>query len=80
LRAVLLPAVEKFRAEPGCEGYTLLEDRNAPGRFLTYETWTDEVALAAHTKFPTMTALGPKMKELLAGEIKQDFLSLVVSL
>ncbi len=28
---------------------------------------------------PTMKALGPKMKELLDGEIKQEFLSILVS-
>ncbi|RYF09273.1 MAG: antibiotic biosynthesis monooxygenase [Oxalobacteraceae bacterium] len=80
LRATLIPAVAKFRAEPGCSAYVLLEDRKQPGRFMTYETWTDEAALAAHMKSPTMVALGPKMKELLDGEIKQDFLSVLVSL
>ena len=79
LRSLLKPAVAQFRAEPGCEGYILLEDRKQEGRFLTYETWTDEAALKAHMHSPTMKALGPKMKELLDGEIKQDFLSILVS-
>ena len=80
LRSTLEPAIAKFRAEPGCEGYVLLEDRKKPGRFMTYETWTDEAALAEHMTSPTMKSLGPAMKELLSGEIKQDFLSVLVSL
>ncbi len=77
LRAALLPAVDQFRAEPGCAGYVLLEDRLQPGRFMTYETWADEAALAAHMNSPAMKALGPVMKTLLASEIKQDFLSVL---
>lgn len=79
LRAALTPAVDKFRNEPGCEGYILLEDRKREGRFLTYETWADEGALAAHMKSPAMKALAPTMKELLEGDIKQDFLSVLRS-
>ncbi len=75
LRELLLPAVALFRAEPGCEGYLLHEDRKHPGRFTTYEAWVDEHALACHTKSPKMKELAPKMKELLQGELHQDFLS-----
>lgn len=80
LREALLPAVKAFRSEPGCEAYTLLEDRKQAGRFMTYETWTDEAALAAHMKSPAMKALEPVMKSLVAGEIKQDFLSTLADL
>lgn len=80
LRSTLTTAVPKFRDEPGCHGYILLEDRKQPGRFLTYETWTNEAALAEHMKSPTMKALGPVMEKLLKDEIRQDFLSVVVSL
>ena len=78
LRGLLRSAVKKFRAEPGCEGYVLLEDRKQPGRFLTYETWRDEASLAAHMKSPTMTALTPQLKTLIDGEIKQDLLAVLV--
>lgn len=74
LRAALTPAVDAFRGEPGCEGYILLEDRKRAGRFLTYETWVDEKALADHMQSPAMKALAPTMEELLDGAIQQDFL------
>ena len=79
LRSLLIPAVTAFRAEPGCNAYVLLEDRKQAGRFMTYETWSDEAALAQHMKSAAMKALAPKMKELLKGEVKQDFLSILVA-
>lgn len=80
VQALLLPAVKKFRAEPGCSAYVLLEDRKVPGRFITYETWADEDALAAHMKSSAMEALSPKLMPMLDGEIQQDFLSVMVEL
>lgn len=79
LRQLLEPAVPKFRAEPGCQGYVLLEDLKHPGRFVTYETWIDEAALQAHMHSPTMQALAPQMGELLVGPLRQEFLSVVVA-
>jgi len=74
-KALLEPATEAFRKEDGCLGYTLLADRKSPGRFVTFERWRDEVALAAHMKSPTMAALSPSLKALLAEPMTQDFLS-----
>ena len=79
LREALVPAIGKFRNEPGCEGYIQLEDRKRERRFLTYETWADEAALAAHMKSPAMEALAPTMEKLLDGDIKQDFHSVLRS-
>lgn len=78
VRTLLTPAVAEFRAEPGCHGYILHEDKKSPGRFITYEAWTDEAALAQHMKSPAMKALEPKLKPLLAAEIEQVFLSILV--
>jgi quinol monooxygenase YgiN len=66
VRALLQAALPAFQAEPGCLAYTLLTDKEQPTRFLSYETWTDEAALQAHFKAPTMTAATPKLKDLLA--------------
>ena len=74
LRAALLSATEAFRQEAGCLGYTLLEDQKRPGRFMTYERWQDAAALAAHMASPTMEALKPLLPQLLAEDLKQDFL------
>ena len=74
LRDLLLPATDAFRQEDGCLAYSLLEDRKSPGRFMTYEAWRDEAALKAHMSSPTMTAATPKMKDILAEPLTQDFL------
>ncbi|MCZ2495839.1 antibiotic biosynthesis monooxygenase [Xylophilus sp. Kf1] len=80
VRALLVATIDDFRVEPGCSGYILTEDRRRPGRFMTYETWSDEAALAAHMHSPAMTALGPKLTPLLDGDIRQDFLSVLIAL
>ncbi|WP_347558000.1 putative quinol monooxygenase [Robbsia sp. KACC 23696] len=80
LREQLLPAVKAFRQEPGCLAYTLLEDKKRPGRFVTYERWTDEAALKAHMSAPTLQALKPLLPDLLAEEMTQDFLETLVVL
>jgi quinol monooxygenase YgiN len=66
LHELLLAALPKFQAEPGCLAYALLSDKEQPTRFLSYETWIDEAALAVHLKSPTMAEAGEKLKSLLA--------------
>jgi Antibiotic biosynthesis monooxygenase len=44
LRKLLVDFVAGARKEPGCKHYSLLEDRKQPGRFLTFETRTDQAA------------------------------------
>ena len=45
LRALLVPFAELSAKEPGCLVYTLMEVIGEPGRFLTFERWTDKAAL-----------------------------------
>ena len=56
IRAALIQAAASARTEPGCLSYVLYEDREHPGHFLTYETWTDGAALDAHLDSPGMRA------------------------
>jgi quinol monooxygenase YgiN len=77
LRDLLVPFVAKARAEPGCQHYTLLEVQSEPGRFLTYEIWTDRAALDAHMTTPQIKALGPKLGPVLAKPLTQTFLNAV---
>lgn len=74
LRNIMVPFVEGARKEPGCEHYTLLEDRKTPGRFLTYEIWTDEASLAAHMQTPAIKAAVPKLTDILAQPFTQAML------
>jgi quinol monooxygenase YgiN len=78
VRQLLIPAVVAFRSEPGCSSYVLLEDNRKAGCFITYETWHDDAALAAHMKSPAMAELEPQLVPLLRAPIQQDFLSLLV--
>jgi quinol monooxygenase YgiN len=77
LRDLIVPFVAKARMEPGCKSYLLLEVENEPGRFLTFETWTDHPALDAHMKTPHLAELGPKLGPVMAKPFTQIFLGSV---
>ncbi len=74
LRALLVPFAAQARKEPGCRQYTLMEVESEPGRFLTFERWSGHAALDAHMKTPHITALVPKLTDLLAKPFTQTFL------
>jgi quinol monooxygenase YgiN len=77
LRKLLIEFVEGARKEPGCKHYSLLEDRKRVGRFVTFETWTDQAALDAHMKTPAIAAIVPKLGPILAQPFTQQFFSMV---
>ncbi|WP_336973783.1 putative quinol monooxygenase [Sphingobium aromaticiconvertens] len=80
LRDLLIPATEAFRQEDGCRAYSLHEDIKRPGRFMTYEVWRDEAALAAHMESPTMKAATPELGAILEGEMEQHLLGTLLQL
>jgi quinol monooxygenase YgiN len=61
-RAAVIDAIketiQQVHAEDGCELYSLNE---APDRLVMVERWASQQALDAHTKGPTLAALGPKL-------------------
>ena len=75
LRDLLVPFAKGARHEPGCLHYTLMEVQTEPGRFLTYEIWTDRPALDAHMKTPQIKAATPKLGQLLGKPFTQTFLN-----
>jgi autoinducer 2-degrading protein len=79
MRALIVPFAASARHEPGCRHYTLLEDPATPGRFFTYEIWTDQAALTGHMNGPHVKALGPKLAGLLAKPPTQTLLGVVSS-
>lgn len=74
LRALMVPFAEGAAKEPGCIGYTLLEVIAEPGRFLTFERWTDKKALEGHMVTPEIKAIVPKLEPLLLKPFTQLFL------
>ncbi len=80
LRELLIPATKIFRQEDGCKAYSLHEDTKRPGRFVTYEVWRDEAALAAHMVSPTMKEAMPKLGPILEGEMEQHLLGTLLQL
>ncbi len=74
LRSLMVPFAELSRKEPGCKLYALLEVEGEPGRFLTYEKWTDKAALAAHMTTPHLKEIVPKLDGVLAKPFTQIFL------
>ena len=74
LRNLLVPFAENSAKEPGCQVYTLMEVIGEPGRFLTYERWTDKAALDAHMVTPDIKEIVPKLEPILAKPVSQIFL------
>jgi quinol monooxygenase YgiN len=74
LRALLVPYADKSATEPGCQKYVLMEVITEPGRFLTYERWTNKAALDAHMTTPDIKEVVPKIQPLLTKPISQIFL------
>jgi quinol monooxygenase YgiN len=74
LRALLVPYAEKSAKEPGCLRYVLMEVIAEPGRFLTYERWTNKAALDAHMVTPDIKEIVPKLQPILAKPVTQIFL------
>lgn len=75
LRALLVPFAEASAKEPGCLTYTLMEVIDEPGRFLTFERWTDKSALDGHMVTPEIKAIVPKLEPVLAKPFTQIFLA-----
>ena len=74
LRALLVPFAELSAKEPGCLVYTLMEVIGEPGRFLTFERWTDKAALGVHMITPHIKEIVPKLEPVLAKPFTQLFL------
>ena len=74
LRALLVPFSETSAKEPGCLKYVLMEVNGEPGRFLTYERWTNKAALDAHMVTKEIKEIFPKLEPLLAKPVTQIFL------
>ena len=75
LRDLLVPFAKSSRKEPGCLIYTLMEVIAEPGRFLTFERWTNKAALEAHMVTPQIKAIVPKLEPILAKPFTQIFLN-----
>jgi quinol monooxygenase YgiN len=74
LRNLLVPYAQKSAKEPGCQKYVLMEVIDEPGRFLTYERWTNKAALDAHMGTPDIKEILPKLQPILAKPVSQIFL------
>lgn len=74
LRALLVPFSEISAREPGCLKYVLMEVIGEPGRFLTYERWTNKAALEAHMATKDIKEIVPKLEPILAKPVTQIFL------
>jgi quinol monooxygenase YgiN len=69
VRAALEPFAARTKNQAGCLHYALYEDAEAPGRFFTFERWTDEAALNAHLTSPAMREAGPKFAPMMAAPL-----------
>ena len=69
-----MPFSEISAKEPGCLKYVLMEVIAEPGRFLTYERWTNKAALDAHMVTKDIKEIVPKLEPILAKPVSQIFL------
>ncbi len=74
LRDLLVPFAALSAKEPGCLEYKLVEVHGEPGRFLTWERWVDKAALEVHMTTPEITAVIPKLADVLAKPFTQIFM------
>jgi quinol monooxygenase YgiN len=70
LRALLLSIVEPTRKEDGCIQYDLHVSTAEPGKFLFFENWEDQAALAKHAASEHLKAFGAKAAGLVGGPSK----------
>ena len=52
-----------------------MEVISEPGRFLTFERWTNKAAIEAHMVTPAIKAIVPKLEPVLAKPLTQIFLN-----
>lgn len=71
-------AVGLTRAEPGCLAYDIIQDSDAPDRFIAYERWRDVAALWSHVGTAHFAAVGAAIGGLLAGAPTVRILTSVV--
>jgi quinol monooxygenase YgiN len=70
LRETLQAIVAPTREEPGALQYDLHRDIKEPRRFVFFERWASEEALALHNKTPHIEPLGRLLPDLIeSGEI-----------
>ena len=72
LRATLLELIGPTRREEGCVQYDLHVHTKDPGRFVFYENWTSQDALARHAASPHLKVLGEKLVDLAVGPARVE--------
>jgi quinol monooxygenase YgiN len=77
LRARLLDVIAPSREETSCRHYHLHEDLDAPGRFLSYETWSSRGAFEEHRQSAHMQRLNAAIGELLASPLRVNVLTML---
>ena len=59
-------ARKSLELEPGCRQFDVGQDPVNPARFMVYEVYDDEAAIAAHQAMPHYKETGAKLKDLVA--------------
>lgn len=72
LRDALLEVTRASREEPGCLNFDLHQDLQDPAKFIIYENWRDEAALALHFSLPHSLALALRLPTLLAEPLHME--------
>lgn len=74
VEAAIRPCVEATRKETGCSLYSVHTDLDLRGRFVFFERWASQDALAAHETEPHFLAMAKAFETRLAGPLQVSIL------
>jgi quinol monooxygenase YgiN len=66
-------AKKSLELEPGCRQFDLGADPANPSRFMVYEVYDDEAAVAAHQAMPHFAETRARLGELVEARTRYDF-------
>ncbi|MBS7543816.1 putative quinol monooxygenase [Ancylobacter oerskovii] len=70
LRAATLPLIDLVRSDPKNLVYFLQENREAPGHFIFYEIFANQVDFEAHNAMPYVQEWFARLPDLAVGGVK----------
>lgn len=79
MEEVLKSVFPHVQSEQGTLTYVLHRAKNNPGKFLFYEKYKDETALALHGAAPYILDLFPKVGPLMAGEPTMEMYEVIAA-
>ncbi len=62
--AAMQQHAKNSRSEPGCKGFDVVRDPEQPGRYLLWESYVDDAAIAFHREQASIKVVGEAIKDI----------------